>query len=87
MPQVTGAEAIRKLRRDGWFLDRIQGSHHMLQHPVKTGTISVPVHPGRDLAPGTLRKIIRDAGLTPAAFFRLEEATNGTLHRSALSRT
>jgi predicted RNA binding protein YcfA (HicA-like mRNA interferase family) len=68
---VTGAEAIRKLRRDGWILDRIQGSHHMLIHPVKTGTISVPVHPGRDLAPGTLRKIIRDANLTPAAFFRL----------------
>jgi predicted RNA binding protein YcfA (HicA-like mRNA interferase family) len=28
----------------------------------------VPVHPGRDIPPGTLRRIIRDAGLSIAEF-------------------
>lgn len=71
MPRVTGAEAIRKLGRAGWVLDRVRGSHHLLKHPTVPGHIIVPVHRGQDLPSGTLRRIIRDAGLKPAEFFRL----------------
>jgi predicted RNA binding protein YcfA (HicA-like mRNA interferase family) len=62
---------MRKLRHDGWELARVRGSHHQLQHPVKRGTISVPVHGSEVLAPGTLRGIIRSAGLTVAEFIAL----------------
>jgi len=34
-------------------------------------TVTVPVHAGRDLKPGTLRSIIRQAGLTVEEFTAL----------------
>jgi predicted RNA binding protein YcfA (HicA-like mRNA interferase family) len=71
LPRLTGAETMRKLRRDGWALARIQGSHHMLQHPIKPGTIPVPLHAGRILAPGVMRSIISQAGLTVDQFIAL----------------
>jgi predicted RNA binding protein YcfA (HicA-like mRNA interferase family) len=52
--------------------DRIVGSHHVM---VFTGdarrTVTVPVHSGRDLKPGTLRAIIRQSGLRVEEFKRL----------------
>jgi predicted RNA binding protein YcfA (HicA-like mRNA interferase family) len=43
----------------------IRGSHHYLRHPDRPGLlITVPVHT-RDLKRGTLRAILRQAGLTP----------------------
>ncbi len=44
---------------DGWSLDRSKGSHYIYKHPEK-GTVVVPFH-GRnaEIAPGTLRDILR----------------------------
>ena len=36
-----------------------------------TRTVTVPVHSSRDLKPGTLRSIIRQAGLTVEEFTQL----------------
>jgi len=48
-----------------FFLRHIRGSHHYLRHPDKPGVpVTVPVH-NRDLKRGTLRAILRDAGITP----------------------
>jgi len=33
--------------------------------------IVVPVHPGKDVKPGLVRKIIAEAGLTREEFFKL----------------
>jgi predicted RNA binding protein YcfA (HicA-like mRNA interferase family) len=41
-----------------------------MRHPDGRGT-TVPVHPGRDLAKGTLRNILTDAGLTIEELQRL----------------
>ena len=71
LPVVNGRETIRALERGGFLLDEIEGSHHIMLHPVTGRQVSVPVHGGRDLKPGTLRGIIRDAGLTAAEFIRL----------------
>jgi predicted RNA binding protein YcfA (HicA-like mRNA interferase family) len=47
------------------FYAHIRGSHHYLRHPDRPGLlITVPVHT-RDLKRGTLRAILRQAGLTP----------------------
>jgi predicted RNA binding protein YcfA (HicA-like mRNA interferase family) len=40
-------------------------------HPATKRRVSVPAHGGRDLKPGTLRGVIRDAGLTVEEFVRL----------------
>jgi len=59
---VKSAELIRLLEREGWVLERIKGSHHQFKHPRSRLVITVP-HPRKDLKPGTLRQIMRDAGL------------------------
>lgn len=46
-------------------MHHIRGSHHYLRHPGKPGLLlTVPVHAG-DLKRGTLRAILRQAGVTP----------------------
>ena len=72
LPTVNGRRAIQALRQAGFVIDRIVGSHHILVYPGDpTRTVTVPVHSGRDLKPGTLRAIIRQAGLTVEEFAKL----------------
>ena len=58
---MTGKELIRLLQQQGWILDRIQGSHHILVREDKT--LSVPVHGNSDLKKGTLNAIMKQGGL------------------------
>ncbi|WP_196600042.1 type II toxin-antitoxin system HicA family toxin [Pectinatus frisingensis] len=55
-------ELIKILQADGWYIERVQGSHHILKHPVKQGMSVVPLH-NKDLKPGTLNSILKQAGL------------------------
>ncbi len=69
LPTVNGRRTLQALTRAGFVVDRIVGSHHVLAYPGDTRrTVTVPVHAGRDLKPGTLRSIIRQAGLTVEEF-------------------
>ena len=62
MLSITGKELVKRLQKDGWKLDRTEGSHHILK---KEGyrPASIPVHAGKDIAPGTLNKLLNDTGL------------------------
>jgi len=72
LPAVNGKRVIQALRQAGFVVDRIVGSHHVLAYPGNPArTVSVPVHAGRDLKPGTLRGIIRQAGFTVQEFVAL----------------
>lgn len=51
---------IRELRRAGWMLDRVRGSHHVFKHPERPGIIVVP-HPRKDLGRGLVAAIRRQA--------------------------
>jgi len=69
LPVASGSRVVRALTRAGFVLDRIVGSHHVLVYPANpVRTVTVPVHASRDLKPGTLRAIIRQAGLTVDEF-------------------
>jgi predicted RNA binding protein YcfA (HicA-like mRNA interferase family) len=69
LPAVSGRNVVRALTRAGFVIDRIVGSHHVMMRPNDlAGTVTVPVHSGRDLKPGTLRAIIRQAGFTVEEF-------------------
>lgn len=37
------------LRRDGWKVTSIKGSHHQMRHASKPGKVTVPIHANRDL--------------------------------------
>ena len=63
MKSVSGKQFCNVLRKHGWELKRIRGSHHILAHPKQRRALTVPVH-GRDLKTGTLTGILRVAGIT-----------------------
>jgi len=57
-------ELIRLLEQDGWTLIRTKGSHRQFKNPSKPGTVTVAGKPSLDVPPGTLRSILKQAGLT-----------------------
>jgi predicted RNA binding protein YcfA (HicA-like mRNA interferase family) len=68
LPAVDGKKVVRILQRAGFRVDRIEGSHHILvkaSHPI---SVPVPVHGSHPLPKGTLRSIIRMAGMTRDEF-------------------
>ncbi|MFQ5808657.1 MAG: type II toxin-antitoxin system HicA family toxin [Armatimonadota bacterium] len=71
LPVASGPKGVKALQRAGFVVRRQSGSHVVLSHPERDRLVSVPVHAGRDVKPGTLRGIIRDAGLSVEAFRRL----------------
>ena len=72
LPALDGKKVVRALERAGFVEDRIVGSHHVLAFPGDARrAVTVPVHAGRDLKPGTLRSIIRQARLSVEEFKQL----------------
>jgi predicted RNA binding protein YcfA (HicA-like mRNA interferase family) len=59
---MDSAKLIKHLKKDGWRLDRVKGSHHVFTHPAKPGHVSVP-HPKKDLGRGLVASIKKLAGL------------------------
>ncbi|MCO5315809.1 MAG: type II toxin-antitoxin system HicA family toxin [Solirubrobacterales bacterium] len=71
LPPVTGKQAIAALEKDGWYVKRVRGSHHVMRHPDIPDAIPVPVHGNREIKRGTLSSILRVAGLSRDEFVRL----------------
>ena len=69
LPVISGAEAVKAFERAGWRQDRQRGSHVILLKPGHIASLSVPQH--RELAPGTLRSLIRAAGMSVEEFVGL----------------
>jgi predicted RNA binding protein YcfA (HicA-like mRNA interferase family) len=59
---MESAALIRELEAAGWRLDRVRGSHHVFRHPDRPGLVVVP-HPKKDLGPGLIKAIRKQAGL------------------------
>ena len=69
---MNARQVLAALRRAGFVVDRIAGSHHVLVHPSDARrTVTVPFHGARSLKLGTLRNIIRQSGLTVDEFREL----------------
>lgn len=64
LPVVSADECIRVWYKIGYVIDRQRGSHITLKRDDPPGRVTVPNH--KELKPGMLRRIIRDAGLTVA---------------------
>ena len=59
---MRSSDIIKLLETDGWVLRSVRGSHHVFNHPTRTGHISVP-HPKKDLGTGLVHKLLKQAGL------------------------
>ncbi len=71
LPSVTGNQAIKAFEKEGFSVVRVTGSHHIMKKEGHTYNLSVPLHAGTPLKKGTLRQLIRDAGLTQDDFIAL----------------
>jgi predicted RNA binding protein YcfA (HicA-like mRNA interferase family) len=60
---IIGKSLVLALRKLGFDVKRIKGSHHFLRHPDGRTTV-IPVHSGESLGPGLLAKILRDVEKT-----------------------
>ena len=69
LPRISGQECVRALSRAGFYTRRQRGSHIILRRDDPFAQVVVPDH--RELDTGTLRAIIRDAGLSVAEFGEL----------------
>ena len=68
LPVCSGADAVKAFRQLGYAVDHQTGSHIILRHSSQR-RLTVPNH--RELAKGTLRALIREAGLTREQFANL----------------
>ena len=64
MKSISGKSLCKIVEKRGWILQRITGSHHIYQNSDFDKIISIPVHRNHDLKIGTLRALMKIAGLT-----------------------
>ena len=66
LPVISGREVVRVFELLGWEAVRQTGSHIIMTKDEELVTLSIPDH--REVAKGTLRSLIRTAGLTVEEF-------------------
>jgi predicted RNA binding protein YcfA (HicA-like mRNA interferase family) len=68
LPQISGRECVNALEKFGFYLKRQQGSHIIVRRDLPFAQLVVPDH--KILDRGTLRAIIRQAGINIEAFLK-----------------
>lgn len=56
-------EMIEIIETDGWFLDRIKGSHRQFKHPIKKGTVTIAGKLSVEMPKGTMISVLKQAKL------------------------
>jgi len=62
LPALTPEKVIKILKRKGFVLDRVRGSHHIYLHPDTRQRVVIPVHK-KELPKGTLMEVLKQAGI------------------------
>jgi len=69
LSNISGKEAAKAFEKAGWEMRGQVGSHLVLTKPGVRANLSIPQHP--ELARGTLRGLIKAAGITVEEFLQL----------------
>ena len=70
IPVVTGKQIIVALKKAGFIVVRIKGSHHFLKHSDGRCTV-VPIHSNESIGIGLFSKILKDCEFTKANFNKI----------------
>lgn len=70
LPILKSKELIRILNKIGFFEFHRVGSHAQFKHTDSRRT-TIPIHPGKDIPPGTLKAILNDLGISTEDFVKL----------------
>lgn len=71
LPVIKPQELVKKLRKVGFRLERVKGSHHLLRHHDGRQVV-VPMHTGKVLKRGTLKNILEGAKLSIEEFKQIK---------------
>lgn len=63
LPNLNVRKILRMLKRHGFLIDHVTGSHYALYHPHNSRRVTVPHHSG-NLPKGTTASIFKQAGLS-----------------------
>lgn len=63
LQNLTAKEVLDILKKEGWYVVKQKGSHVQLKHPEKKGKVTVPFHKGKTLPIGTIKSILKQAGI------------------------
>jgi predicted RNA binding protein YcfA (HicA-like mRNA interferase family) len=69
LPRVSGRDCLRALEKAGFYLKRRESSHMIVRRDVPFAQVVIPDH--HELDRGTLRSIIRHAGMSVDEFVQL----------------
>jgi predicted RNA binding protein YcfA (HicA-like mRNA interferase family) len=69
LANISGKDAVKAFQKAGWVVIGQVGSHVVMSKPGIRVNLSVPQH--RELSVGTLRALIRHAGMTVEEFLAL----------------
>ena len=66
---ISGKQAVKAFEKAGWYRVGQVGSHLVMSKPGVRVNLSIPQH--KELAPGTLRALIRNADMTMDDFLQM----------------
>ena len=70
MSAITSKKLLKFLEKRGFYINRQSGSHMIIHHHSDaTKRITIPLH-NKDLKPGTLNSILKQAGITKDELFK-----------------
>ena len=58
----TSRELMEMIKREGWYLARTKGSHHIFKHLSRKGIVII-AHPNNNLPAKTIKSILKQAGV------------------------
>ena len=56
-------DLLKMVQSVGWRLIQTNGSHQQYKYPTKAGRVTLAGKPGKDVPMGTLKNVLRQAGL------------------------
>ena len=68
LSSIIGADAIKAFQKFGFEVVRIKGSHHIMKKRDHPFLLSIPVHKGRTLGVGLIKRQIDAAGISVTEF-------------------
>lgn len=70
MPSITSKKLLKLLQQKGFYVSRQNGSHMILHNDADiTKRVTLPIH-NKDLKPGTLSSLLKQAGLQQKDIFK-----------------
>jgi predicted RNA binding protein YcfA (HicA-like mRNA interferase family) len=60
---MNGKQIIAQLKKEGWILIKVEGSHYMMKNLELNKKVPIPVHGSKDIQVGLIKAIEKQTGV------------------------